>query len=354
MNFLGEMKRASELKPKWRLSKIERIEAFWGYSFISLWLIGFLLFYLLPMTASLIFSFYDFNLSTPEEAHFVGLANWKRLLFQDPIVWQSLGVTFKFALISLPIGMISALFLALLLNSKNLLAPNIFRTLFYAPAMVPAVAGILIWTGVLNPTTGWLNRLIEAITGADVAGPNGIRWLDDPWLVYIAYTLIGLWGIGNAILYNLASLQGVPSELYEAAKIDGASYWRRLISITFPMISPVIFYNLILGTIGLLQYFITPWVLNGGSGYPDNSTRFYMIWFYKQSFTFQNMGYGSTLAWFMFIIALVITLLLFTTSNRWVYYAGVMGELLHQRHLETKIALGRAQQDIVIAAPHLP
>ena len=304
-----------------RPGKLARTEARWGYAFIGLWLVGFLVFYLIPMIASLIFSLFEFQLNQPEAARFVGLANWRRLLFDDPLVWQSLWVTFKFALISLPIGMVSAFFLAVLLNSKQLVAAPLFRTLFYAPVMVPAVAGILIWAGVLNPTTGWINRFIEWLTGFDAASPNGIRWLDDPLLVYVAYTLIGLWSIGNAILYNLASLQGVPTAYYEAARIDGASWWRQLWSITFPMISPVIFYNLVLSVIALLQYFNTPYVLNGGSGFPQGSTYFYMIHFFKQSFGFLNMGYGSTIAWFMFLIALAITLLLFGTARRWVFYA---------------------------------
>ena len=303
-----------------RLGKLARTEARWGYAFIGLWLVGFLVFYLTPMVASFIFSLYDFQLANPDQARFIGLENWRRLLFDDPLVWRSLQVTFTFALISLPIGMLSAFFLAVLLNSKHLVAAPLFRTLFYAPAMVPAVATVLIWSGVLNPTTGWLNRFIE-LTGVQASGPNGIRWLDDPALVYIAYMMIGLWGIGNAILYNLASLQGVPTELYEASRIDGASWWRQLWSITFPMITPVIFYNLVLSVIALLQYFNTPYVLNGGSGFPDGSTYFYMIHFFKQSFGFLNMGYGATIAWFMFVIALLITLLLFGTARRWVYYA---------------------------------
>ncbi len=125
----------------------------------------------------------------------------------------------------------------------------------------------------------------------------------------------------NAVLYNLASLQGVPSELYEASRIDGAGWWRQLWSITFPLVTPVIFYNLVLSVIALLQYFDTPYVLNGGSGFPDGSTYFYMIHFFKQSFGFLNMGYGATLAWFMFVVALLVTLLLFGTARRWVYYA---------------------------------
>jgi len=166
-----------------------------------------------------------------------------------------------------------------------------------------------------------VNRLIE-LTGIHAVGSDGLRWLDDPNLVYIAYTFIGLWGIGNAMLINLAGLQGVPTELYEASEIDGAGWWSRLFRITVPMVSPVIFYNLILSVVGLLQYFITPFVLNQGNGYPEGATRFYMINFYKQAFSFQNMGYGSALAWLMFIIALGITIFLFITGRYWIYYAG--------------------------------
>ena len=323
MAFLDEFQRLrGEKKARVPLGRMARWEARWGYTFIGLWVVGFCLWYLLPMAASLVFSLFDFELTNLSEARFVGLGNWRRLLFEDPLVWQSLGVTFKFALISLPIGMVSAFFLAVLLNSKSLIAPSLFRTLFYAPAMVPAVAGVLIWSGVLDPTTGWINRLIEFVFRVDAAGPNGIRWMADPTLVYIAYTLIGLWGIGNAILYNLASLQGVPTELYEAADIDGAGWSRKLFSITVPMVSPVIFYNLVLGVIGLLQFFITPYVLTGGSGFPQGQTYYYMIHFFKQAFGFLNMGYGATIAWFMFLIALAITVLLFGTARYWVYYAG--------------------------------
>jgi len=324
VDYLTELQRSLRegRKGRPRLTKAELREARWGYGFIGLWLIGFIIFYFLPMLASLGFSFLDFDLLNPGEATFVGFTHWRRLLFEDPRVWQSLRVTFIFAAISLPIGMVSALFLAVLLNSADLLGRNVFRTLFYAPTMVPVVAGVLIWSGVLNPTTGWINLIIESVTGYDAAGPNGIRWLDDPRIIYLAYTMIGFWGVGNAILYNLAALQGVPSELYEAAKIDGASWWRRLTSITLPMISPVIFYNLILSVIGLMQYFQIPYVLNGGSGYPEGTTYFYLIHFYRQTFQFLNMGYGSAIAWLLFLIALSITAGLFATARYWVYYAG--------------------------------
>lgn len=303
------------------LTPAQRHEAKWGFMFISPWLIGFLLFYLAPMVISFVFSLMSFTLSSPDSAQFIGFQNWERMLFQDPDTWTSLGVTFKFAMISLPIGMISAFMLAVLLNSKHLLGRNLFRTLFYAPTMVPTIAAVLIWTQVLNPNTGWLNRLLEVV-GIHAVGSSGLRWLDDPNIIYIGYTFIGLWGIGNAVVINLASLQNVPTELYEAASIDGASWLTRLWKITVPMVTPVIFYHLVLNLIGLLQYFLVPFVLNQGNGYPEGSTRFFMIHFYKQAFTFQNMGYGAALAWLIFIVALIITLILFSTGRFWVYYAG--------------------------------
>jgi multiple sugar transport system permease protein len=324
MDYLNEIQKSlsSGRKERRRLSRAELREARWGFAFIGLWLVGFVAFYLIPMAASLVFSFLDFDLLNPGQATFVGFKHWQRLLFEDPRVWQSLRVTFVFAAISLPIGMFSALFLAIILNSADLVGRNVFRTLFYAPTMVPVVAGILIWSGVLNPTTGWINQGIQAVTGLEVANPGGIRWLDDARIIYLSYTMIGLWGIGNAILYNLAALQGVPSELYEAAKIDGATWFQRLRSIMLPMISPVIFYNLVLSVVGLMQYFQVPFVLNGGSGYPEGTTYFYLIHFYRQSFQFLNMGYGSAIAWLMFVIALGITATLFGTARHWVYYAG--------------------------------
>ena len=309
------------LRAFFQLNPKQRDEAKWGLIFLSPWLIGFSLFYFIPMIVSFGFSLYDFTLSAPEEAVFVGLDNWVRMLARDPNTWETLFVTFKFALISLPIGMLSAFLLAVLLNSQQLMGKNVLRTLFYAPTMVPLIAAILIWSRVLNPHTGWLNQIIE-LTGVSAVGINGLRWLDDPNLIYLAYTFIGLWGIGNAILINLASLQGVPTELYESASIDGAGWLRQLWSITVPMVTPVIFYNLVLSVVGLLQFFIVPWVLNLGSGYPEGTTNFYMVYFYKQAFTFQNMGYGATLAWFMFIIGLAITIFLFATGKYWVYYAG--------------------------------
>lgn len=326
MSFVDEVTSARKSRRlRWRdMSALKKYEAKWGYIFISLWIIGFLAFYLVPMLASFGFSLLDFQLANPDEIEFVGLENWRRMLFDDEFVWLSMRVTFVFALISLPIGLFVSLGLAILLNSEHLFGRDIFRTLFYMPSMVPLIAALFIWSGVLNSQSGWLNRIIEfaSFGTIEAVGLNGFRWLDDPKLIYFAYTYIGIWGVGNAIIINLAGLQSVPTDLYEAARVDGANWFRRLWSITIPMISPVIFYNLVLGLVGLLQYFIVPWVLNSSRalGYPENSTYFYMVHFFQNAFGYADMGYGAALAWLMFIVGMILTLGLFASAKYWVYY----------------------------------
>lgn len=325
MAYVADLRLARPRKGKaarQKMTPLQKKEALWGLLFLSPWMIGFVGLYLLPMLASFVFSLMDFNPAVPDQARFIGFANWYRALFVDAEVRLSFLRTLHFAAISLPASLALALFLAILLNSKHLIGVRLFRTLFYMPAMIPTVATVIIWNGVLNEHTGWINMLIERVTGIKATGPEGLRWLADPKLVYYAYTMFGLWGVGPAMVIFLAGLQGVPTELYEAAEIDGASWFQRLIRITFPMITPVIFYQLVLGVIGSLQTFLAPFVLNNGTGFPEGKTRFYMIYFYKQSFTFFNMGYGATLAWLMLIVALILTIILFGTSRYWVYYAG--------------------------------
>ena len=322
MTFSDAIKkeRAGPRLKRGKMSDSEKYEAKLGYAFISPWLIGFLVFYLVPLGASFVISLFDYNLAT-NEASFTGLDNWTRMLFDDSNTWSSLWVTLRFGLIMLPISLFSAFMLAVLLNSLNLWGRNLFRTMFFAPSLIPFVAGTLIWSQVLNAQNGWLNRIIE-IFGINAVGIDGIRWLDEPGLIPITYTFIGIWGIGNMILIFLAGLQGIPTALHEAAEIDGAGWWRRLRNISVPMVTPVIFYNLVLGAVGLLQYFLPPFVLNGTTGYPEGATNFFMIYFYQQAFDFSQMGYGAALAWFLFFIGLAITLLLFGTQKYWVYYAG--------------------------------
>lgn len=322
MAFIENAQNIQLKKPKIKKERSisEKREARWGLLFISPWMIGFLAFYFLPMIASFVFSLYRFNPAVPDEATFIGFENWRRALFVDKEVYKSFIRTIHFSAISLPINLGFALFVALLMNSKRVIGKNIYRTLFYMPVMIPVVAVVLIWNGVLNEQTGWINMIIENLTGIQATGTEGIRWLANPQLVYYAYTMFGLWGIGNAMIIFLAGLQGVPTELYEAAEIDGAGWFKQLTKITLPLITPVIFYQLVLGVIYSLQYFLAPFVLNSGTGFPEGKTRFYMVYFYKQSFTFFNMGYGATLAWLMYVVALILTIILFGTAKYWVHY----------------------------------
>jgi multiple sugar transport system permease protein len=232
------------------------------------------------------------------------------------LVRVSLGVTVKFALIALPISVLLPIALAALLNSPHLAGRRVFRTLFYMPYIVPVVSAVYVWRGVLNSETGWLNRILQSF---GLLGPD---WLNSMVWIYPALVIIGLWGVGNAYLITLASMQGVPTAFYEAARVDGATGLQRFRHITLPMISPVIFYNLVLSVIGLMRYFEIPFILSNGTGRPGDATMFFNIHFYKTTFVFFDMGYGSTLAWLLFLITIALTLLLFATARYWVYYAG--------------------------------
>ena len=309
-----EMK-SDALEQKPPRTTLARREAIWGYLFISPWLIGFLFLTLAPMVATFIFTFTNINLIQDTPLRFVGLDNYAHLL-ADARTWDALGVTFKFAAIALPIGLILPFAIALMLNSKSLRGSRYFQALFFMPFVIPFVAAIFAWSGMLNPEEGWINGALDFI-GLD--GPN---WLNDPTWVYPALVMVGLWGIGSAIIINLAGMQNVPTELYDAARVDGAGWWGQLRNVTLPLMSPVIFYSITLGTVGVLQYFLVPLVLYSGDGRPGGSTFFFNIYLYKTFFTFQDMSFGATLAWMLFVIILALTLLLFWSAKYWVYYAG--------------------------------
>jgi ABC-type sugar transport system permease subunit len=302
----------ASVEPKPKQRTIEQQQRFWGWVFISPWIIGFLAFTLFPMVASLIFSFTEFKIGQP--IVWIGLKNWQ-FMFNDPKTLNSLAVTFRFGIFLLPVSLIVPLFIATMLNSKVLFAKPFFRLFFYMPYIIPAISTIFIYTSFLNGQTGWLNRVLRLVGIGDP--PN---WLNNTAYLNTALVLIALWGIGNAMLTMMASMQGVPTELYEAASIDGAGPFVNWLRITLPMISPVIFYNLVLATIGLLQYFIVPYVLSNNSR-SDPATNFLNLHLYRTAFELFDMGYASTLAWFIFIIGLAITIILFATSRRWVYYA---------------------------------
>ena len=304
------------MNKKTKTAGLQRWEKKWGLIFITPWLIGFAIFYLGPMIASFIFSFFDYNLIQPDASAFVGTGNWKRAIVDDPIVMKSIAHILEYSLISLPISFIFSFLIALLLNNQHLLGKSLFRALFYLPSMVPFVATVLIWKGIMNEQTGWYNLILGH------AGIPGVKWLTSSRWVYISYALIGLWGCGNTILILLAGLQGVPKELYEAATIDGANSFQRMKAVTIPIITPVIFYNLLIAVINLMQFFLIPMVLNNGSGFPNGTTNFPMVYFYRQAFSYFNMGYGAVIAWVIFFIGMIFTLVLFGTSNKWVFYAG--------------------------------
>jgi ABC-type sugar transport system permease subunit len=286
----------------------------WGWVFLSPWIIGFLAFTAFPMLASLIFSFTDFQIGEWPPS-FVGLDNWANL-FVDPNTSQALGVTFRFAIVSLPVAIGLPLILASLLNSKVVFGKPLLRVLFYMPYMVPAISSIFIWQSFLNGQTGWLNRLLRLLRIVDP--PN---WLFDPSVITWGLVLLGVWGIGNAMLTMLASMQGVPTELYEAADVDGANGLVKWLRITLPMISPVILYNVVLTVIGLMQYFLPAYVLTSTTR-TNPETNFFNLNLYRTAFQFGHMGFASAQAWMIFIIALILTLAIFSTSNRWVYYSG--------------------------------
>ena len=299
-----------------RFSGLAWRRARWGYVFIAPWIIGFFAFTLLPMIATFVFTFTNINLSQAAPLRFVGLDNYQALL-SDHQTAESLGVTFKFAILSLPVAVCLPFVIALMLHSRHLRGAGGFRVLFFLPYVVPFVAGVFIWGGMLNPDSGWINGALKAV---GIAQPPA--WLEDPTWVYPGLVIMGIWGIGAGMIVYLAGLKGIPTDLYEAAKIDGAGAWASLRHITIPMMSPVIFYTIVLGVVEVLQYFLVPLVLKNGTGEPGGSTLFFNLYLYKNFFTFQNMSYGATLAWLLFAITLAITLVLFGTARRWVYYAG--------------------------------
>ena len=299
-----------------RMSGLAWRRARWGYVFIAPWLIGFLLFTAIPMIATLGFTFTNVNLAQEEPLRFVGIDNYTKLL-RDKTAMDSLAVTFKFALLALPVAVILPFLVALMLQSRHLRGTGGFRVLFFLPYVVPFVAGVLIWNGMLNPDTGWVNGALRA---AGIEHPPA--WLEDPQWVYPGLVMMGIWGIGAGMIVYLAGLKGIPSDLYDAAKIDGAGAWASLRFITVPMMSPVIFYTIVLAVVEVLQYFLVPLVLKNGTGEPGGSTLFFNLYLYKNFFTYQNMSYGATLAWVLFVITLLITLVLFWAARRWVYYAG--------------------------------
>jgi ABC-type sugar transport system permease subunit len=301
-------------RSRWTLRPTTR-EALWGYVFIGPWLIGLIVFTAGPMIASFAMSLTNFDLLHADQVRFVGLDNYIQMT-RDPLVATSLLSTFKFAAIVVPMTMLASLGFALLLNSRQLVGKSALRALVYMPIMIPLVASTLVWSGFLNSNTGWLNQMIA---GLGLRGPD---WINSEIWIYPALSLIGLWAIGNFMILNIAGLQAVPTELYEAARIDGANGWTTLRRITIPLMSPILLYNLVICLIATFQYFTQVYTLTNGHGDPNNATLFINLELFREAFVFSRMGYGSAIAWLLFAIVLGLTLLLFAFARKRVYYAG--------------------------------
>lgn len=303
---------ASASKPFGSLAQRENL---WAYAFIAPWIAGFIIFTIGPMVASLYFSFTEYNIvDTPQ---WLGFRNYVNL-FQDKLFWHSLGITLKFAALAIPLGLIFSYLLAVLLNQK-IAGVNLWRTVYFLPSVVAGVAVAILWLRILHPKIGILNLSLGAL------GIKGPGWLSDPDWAIPALVIMSLWGVGGNVIIYLAGLQGVPTDLYDAARVDGANTWQRFRHITLPMTSPVIFYNLVLGLIGAFQYFTEVYVAgsaNNDLGGPARATLFYNIYLYQNAFKYFHMGYASTMAWILFLIVLGLTLLLFRSSEFWVYYEG--------------------------------
>lgn len=288
------------------------------YLFAAPWIIGFLVFTLGPMIASTYLSLTEYAMVTAPR--WVGLKNYERMFFGDKLFWQSLQVTFTYAIFHIPLTIVIALAASLLVNQR-LRGIYAFRTIFFLPSILPAIASSILWWYLFNKDFGLLNSILGLV------GINGPAWLDNSSTALWAVIIIGLWGFGYTMVIFLAGLQGVPTALYEAAEIDGAGRWAKFWNVTLPMISPVMFFNLTIGTIATFQVFTPAFVLGSvasgsGSSGPANSLLFYALYLYNNAFRFLNMGYAAALAWFLFIVIVVITIIHFVVGRHWVYYAG--------------------------------
>lgn len=310
------LSKSIELPTERRTAKpgaLARYEARWGLLLISPWLIGFVIFQLGPILASLYLSFTRYDVITPPR--WAGIENYKYMVQGDPLFFQSLWVTVSYVLILVPLEIIGSLLCAMLLN-RPLHFRAFFRSLFFIPSITPVVAVVFLFSWLLNGHYGLINYLLSLL---NIQGP---QWLGDPRWAKTSLILLALWAsIGGArMIIFLAGLQGVPQHLYDAAKIDGANALRRFFHVTVPMLTPTVFFNLILAIIGSFQVFAVAYVATSGG--PRHSTYFYLLHLYFQAFRYFEMGYASALAWVLFFILLAFTYVQFRLSSRWVYYEG--------------------------------
>jgi multiple sugar transport system permease protein len=301
-----------------------------GLSFLSPWIVGFLAFTLVPLVLAFYYGLCDYSLL--QSPVYIGLDNYRELM-ADPIFWRSLENTLIYAAIALPAGMLVSLGLAILLNQRTL-GQSVFRTIIFIPSLVPTVASAMLWLWLFNTRLGLINTLLDirpmqAVIGGlntvlhalhipPLATPIG--WLTDPMWALPSLAIMSLWGVGYTVVIYLAGLQDVPQSLVEAAEIDGAGAWQRMIHVTLPMLSPVIFFNLIMAIIGSLQAFAIPYIMTGGG--PARATYFYTMYLYDNAFRFLKMGYACSMAWIQFLMVVLLSALAFWLSKRWVHYQG--------------------------------
>lgn len=300
-----------KMKSRLRETTLRRRSLRSGLFFVSPWLIGLGVFLLYPIGASFYFSLCEYSVLSP--ARYVGLGNYIDL-FTDEIFWKSLGNTLYFAVFALPLGLVLSLTLALLLNT-GVRGLAFYRTIFFLPSLVPMVALAILWLWIFNGEHGVLNYALSKV------GVQGPGWLTDPRWAKPAIILLTLWGVGHAVVIYLAGLQNVPVQLYEAADLDGASWWHKVRHVTIPTVSPVILFNLIMGLIGAFQYFAVPYVMSP-RGQPARSTYFLAMYLYDNAFSYLRMGYASAMAWIMFLIILTLTLVALKLSEKHVHYEG--------------------------------
>jgi multiple sugar transport system permease protein len=290
---------------------MQRREDLAGWLWASPWILGFLIFTLGPMLASVYYSFTEYPiLASPR---WIGIGNYRTMLTDDEFFYQSLKVTVVYSLISVPLNLIVGFMIAILLN-QDIRWVTVWRTVYYLPSIIAGVAVALLWQWIFNADFGLANYLLRLI------GIKGPSWLLDPQWALFSLIVMSLWGVGGGMVIYLAGLQGIPTVLYEAAEIDGAGALRRFAHITLPMVSPVIFFNLIMGIIGTFQTFTQAFIMTGGG--PRRATYFYMLHLYNNAFQWLKMVYASSLAWVLFFIILGLTLLVLRSSSAWVFYQG--------------------------------
>lgn len=291
-----------------RLSRMARREMYTAWLFILPWVLGFLLFLALPIALSVYYSFTSFNVFQPPR--WIGTANF-RALSTDPLFWKSLYNTAYYTFLSVPLMMVISLGVALLLNSK-LPGMRIFRTIFFLPSVLSGVGVALLWLWIFNPDYGLINLLLSYF------GIEGPLWLYAPQWAKPAMIIMSLWGLGGVMVINLAGLQSVPEQMYEAARVDGANSWAQFRYVTLPMLSPTLFFNFITLTIGSFQVFTQAYIMTGGG--PVHSTLFYVLYLFQMAFENLRMGYASAMAWVLFFVIVGISLFQLAVSRRLVYY----------------------------------